>query len=210
MTAFLNQAFIQNSINALAEAVNFRLLYDLAELPAKLKHGKDIDILVAPEDMKTCIVTFKRQNFKEIAHPNIADTYIYGAPKRRMFMAQGLYFDVHTKLVVRSLDAGQWLPLDVEIQDAAWTSSSSSVAGAPLLPAPVEFTYLIARCVFDKKKFPKAQRLRIKFLSQQVDDELKHALLSKVFFAFTPVLLDAIASECWEEILQLYLRFGEY
>lgn len=210
MISFINENLVKDSLSALGSAVEFRVLYDLGEIPEKLKEGKDIDILVRPKDVRTCASALRKLNFLEVVHPNIADIYIYGAPRRRMFMKQGLYFDIHSRLVVRSLDAGQWLPLDAEIQNAAWDEADSSVCGASLLPAEVEFCYLIARCIFDKKSFPEAQHERISELAPIVDEALVHSFLSKVFFAFTPVLLSVIAAKKWEDIIPTYFKFKDY
>lgn len=210
MTTFVSASLIQTSLNSLRVDVDFRILYDLGELPDQLKKGKDIDILVRPEDVSACVSSLKKQNFKEVIHPNIADIYIYNAPRRRMFVKQGLYIDIHQKLVVRSLDAGQWLPLDIEIQYASWADPHSPEDAVSFLPAAVEFCYLIVRCIFEKKNFPMAQRERISKLSSLIDDAAKHTLLSKVFFAFTPVLISLIAAERWEDIIPSYLEFGNY
>lgn len=208
--SFLDATFVNETLEEIFDGDCARLLYDLGELPDKLLVGKDVDILIHDKDFPYLSSKLKKLNFHEVTHPNIADTYIYGALKRRMFLRKGLFLDIHSQIVVRSLDAGQWMPLDVTIQEAAWATKALTESEFPIVPREVECIYLIARCIFDKKCFPKAQRERISYLlCNQLESSHKN-MTKKVFFSFSEILLDFARRGDFDSIFKAYKNFRDY
>ncbi|MBQ6975216.1 MAG: hypothetical protein IJQ16_01500, partial [Selenomonadaceae bacterium] len=66
-----------------ANAIEYLLTKNIAdELPAKLKIGKDIDIIVHPKDYEKFKILMQNFGYKRIIHPHGKETgwrFIYGA-----------------------------------------------------------------------------------------------------------------------------------
>ena len=92
------------------------------ELPSHLKAGKDIDILVNKKDEKKFVHFFRSHNYKATNHPFKYDIFLYGVDRfefKYMNKNNQIDFDLVFQLAVRSLDAGQFIPLDKIIQESA-------------------------------------------------------------------------------------------
>lgn len=207
---YIDENLVNDVCACLRKNVDFRILYDLGEIPEKLKVGKDLDILVRGDELDLCASELKKLKFRQVIHPNSADVFIYGAKRRLMYKREGMYVDVHRQLVVRSLDAGQWMPIDMELQKAAWSLEPTKSGNSVFLPPVIEFSYLVARCIFDKRGFGFAQRERLTALNNNLKKQTRNEYLSKIFFAFTPVLIEMIEMNSWDEIVSAHSQFGNY
>jgi hypothetical protein len=128
------------------------------ELPGKLKEGKDIDLLVHKDDLEKWIPFFKTIGFNVIQHPLRNDVFLYETDPFVFLLHKesGLIIDLNFQLCVRSLDKGQWIPLDQEIQLSAFENKIFEETPLGLnywtLGKEDRFITLITRSIFDKKK----------------------------------------------------------
>jgi|SaaInlStandDraft_6_1057023.scaffolds.fasta_scaffold75642_2 hypothetical protein len=185
------------------------------EIPSNVEIKKDIDILVKYQDKVSFINFFKQNNFQQISHPHKDNIFLYGVNKFEFFVnSANVLFDLNFQIAVRSLDAGQWIPLDQSIQESAWKHKRFEQLGEDLgywtLSYEDEFVSLVARSIFDKKEFQSGYRIRINELVGLIDKEDVVEKLNMVFFKFTPYLLSYIEQNDYENIIKNYLEFKEY
>ena len=105
------------------EKIEYLLMRNINnELPNNLEIGKDIDILVYKKDEKQFVNFFKANNYETINHPFKYDIFLYGVDRFEFKYNNNnnILFDLNFQIAVRSLDAGQWIPLDQSIQESAW------------------------------------------------------------------------------------------
>ena len=198
--------------------LNYILMWNInTELPSALKIGKDIDILINKHDEKKFINFFKINNYRQINHPFKFDVFLYGVDKFEFKYNNSdnyIDFDINFQLLVRSLDAGQFIPLDQLIQKSAWQNKRfeklSEDFGYWTLSYEDEFVCLVARSIFDKKEFKKGHINRINELIKVVDRNNVIEKLNKIFFQYTPYLFKLLENQDYEEIIDNYLQFREY
>ena len=187
------------------------------ELPSALKIGKDIDILINKKNEKKLIHFFYSNDYVRIDHPFKHDVFLYGVDKFE-FKYKNMYnhidFDLVFQIAVRSLDKGQFIPLDKTIQDSAWKNKRfenlSDDFGYWALSYEDEFVCLVARSIFDKSKFNIGYIKRINKLINLIDQNDVLEKLNMIFFKFTPHLIKHIKEENYDEIITNYLKFKQY
>lgn len=185
------------------------------ELPAALKTGKDIDILVKKKNEKDFDRFFRNEHFEEVVHPLDNDIFLYGTDKFKMYNDRnGIIFDLNFQLAVRSLDAGQWIPLEQSIQQSAWENKRFVHADKSFhywaLSYEDEFIHLITRSVFDKRGFSSDYIEKINDIYSQINMDEVTGKLELVFFKFTFFLLEKIARREYDTIVKDYIQFKEY
>jgi hypothetical protein len=183
------------------------------ELPHDLEIGKDIDILV--KDRNMVVEVLKKNNFNKINHPHENNLFLYGVEKFEFYKNnENILFDLNFQIAVRSLDAGQWIPLDQAIQESAWQNKRFERAGGGLeywtLSYEDEFVALIARSVFDKKEFQAGYISRLDELLPMVNKDNVLKKLQFIFFKYAPLLLYQIERQNYPDIVINYLKFKEY
>jgi len=183
------------------------------ELPYHLEIGKDIDILV--KDRNKMVEILKECKFNKISHPHENNIFLYGVQKFEFYKNnENILFDLNFQIVVRSLDAGQWIPLDQAIQESAWQNKRFERAGGGLeywtLSYEDEFVALIARSVFDKKEFQAGYVSRLDELLPMVNKDNVLKKLQFIFFKYAPLLLYQIEQQNYPDIVINYLKFKEY
>lgn len=186
------------------------------ELPAGIAVGKDIDILVKKQDEGRFCAFFDKNGYEAISHPFKDNIFLYGVD-RFLFKYNNnnnILFDLNFQLAVRSLDAGQWIPLDQLIQKSAWKNRRFEQGENGFsywsLSYNDEFVCLVARSVFDKRKFEQGYIDRINELYQFVDRNDVMAKLNLIFFKFTPCLMRLISDCNYHDIVSEHLSFMEY
>jgi hypothetical protein len=186
------------------------------EIPSKLKTGKDIDILISKKNYGKFINFFKDNQYKKISHPHKYDTFLYGVDKFEFkYNANNkIIFDLNFQIAVRSLDAGQWIPLDQVIQKSAWKNKrfeqKNEDFGYWTLSHEDEMVCLIARSILDKEEFKDGYINRINELYDLIDKENIMKKLNLIFFKFTPDLIGYIENKQYSKIIQNYIQFKEY
>ena len=186
------------------------------ELPGNLKLGKDIDLLVHKHEEDKFKVFFKNNGYNTIKHPFRNDIFLYGVDKFEFKYNNNnkILFDLNFQLAVRSLDAGQWVPLDQKIQDSAWNNmrfgKSNPGLGYWTLSYEDELVMLVSRSIFDKKCFEEGYIHRIEELMTLVSLNESENKFRMIFFKFTPHLVSLISNNQYQKIIYNYLRFKEY
>lgn len=186
------------------------------ELPDNLKVGKDIDLLVQKHEEQEFKVFFNNNGYNPIKHPFRNDTFLYGVDRFEFKYNNNnkILFDLNFQLAVRSLDVGQWIPLDQEIQDSAWRNmrfeKSNSGFSYWTLSREDELVTLVSRSIFDKKNFDEGYIRRIEELMPLVSLCEVEYKLRLIFFKFTPYLVSLISNKQYQNIIYNYLKFKEY
>ena len=215
---FVTEVDLINIFNLLNQSgLNYLLLRNINnELPSNLKTGKDIDILIKKEDESKFVEFFLENNYKTIKHPLKYDVFLYGANRFefKYNINNNILFDLNFQVVVRSLDAGQWVPLDQIIQESAWKNKrfEQQIAdfGYWTLSYDDEFISLLARSIFNKREFQKGYKKRITELFKLINKEVVVKKLNMVFFKYTPCLMEMIEKQKFDEIITNYFKFKEY
>jgi hypothetical protein len=213
----VNQEEIIKIFNLLnVSSLDYILIRNInSELPDKLKSGKDIDILVKKEQKNRFINFLKKNNYCQIPHPFKNDAYLYGADKFIFFYNKknDILFDLNFQLVCRSLNAGEWIPLDQQIQNSIWENKKfikNNNFSSWFLDDEDEFLMLVVRSVFDKKEFQAGYIQRIGQLYKTIDIKKVEEKMKSIFFKYTPYLLSQINDKQYKEIIDNYIKFREY
>ena len=212
----VNQKAIINIFNKLnAAGLNYILIRNINnELPSSLRIGKDIDLLVHYNDKSEFINFLVKRGFKNIRHPYYNNIFLYGANKFEFFVNKdNVLLDLNCQLTCRSLNAGEWIPLDRKIQDSAWKNrkiNKNDKVTYYSLGTEDEFVVLVTRSIFDKKEFQKGYIDRIEQLINVIDVNDVIAKFQLIFFKFTSVLLSLLKKRQYEMILDRYISFSEY
>lgn len=184
------------------------------ELPNNLKIGKDIDILVKYEQIDDLRLFFEKNGFKKIPHPHRGNIFLYGVKKFQFYKdGSSVLFDLNFHLVCRSLDAGQWIPLDQTVQGSAWKSKrfeTKNDFSYWALSYEDEFIALIVRSIFDKREFQKGYTERILELLKLVDIDDVKTKMNLIFFKYTDTLLKQVQNKQFNNIISNYISFREY
>jgi len=184
------------------------------ELLERLDVKKDIDVLVKSRDKKKIHNFLLANQFSEIRHPLANDIRLYGVDEFRMYKnTQGLLIDINFQAVVRSLDHGQWIPLDQMIQGELWLNRRSVSVGGERVPMPAledMFVLALSRCIFDKKDFTAWHRDLLRQTLGQCNLDSLVKKLDLVFFKFAPRLIDLVKLNKFDEIIPDYLSFSDY
>ena len=184
------------------------------ELPSKLEMGKDIDILIDKKDENKIVSFFKKNGYVSIPHPFKNDIFLYGVDRFEFKYNNNILFDLNFQIAVRSLDAGQWIPLDRKIQESAWDNRRfeqiTEKFGYWALSFEDEFICLVARSIFDKKEFQSGYVKRIEELKSKINIIDVEEKLKLIFFKYTPNLFKQINNKDYKNIIKNYLQFNEY
>ena len=186
------------------------------ELPSKLVVGKDIDILVDLSD-KALFHSFMKEYGRQIIHPYSKQNgwnTIYELPEFemwRLFNGEELYIDVTYKLCCKSLMPMLWIPLDKSINEYLWNNKEyNKEKDYWELDKNTQFVYYIVRCVFDKKVFSEKYINMIELSKNDIDREIVLDFFDKIFFKFTPELMELIIEAKYDEIIHRYIAYNNY
>ena len=204
---------IFNNLNA--AGLRYILIRNInSELPDSLRIWKDIDLLVPYNERSKFINFLTEKGFKNIGHPHCNDIFLYGANKFEFFVNKdNVLLDLNYQLACRSLNAGEWIPLDQKIQDSVWENKKINKIDKFTyysLGMEDEFVALVTRSIFDKKEFQKGYIKRINELINVIDVNDVIAKFQLIFFKFTSVLSSMLKKRQYEMILDRYISFSEY
>lgn len=214
--SYVNANDIINIINLLNNnEIDYMLLRNIDnKIPYNLKILSDIDILVNKSCINKVESLLISNGFYENKNHCVNDIYLYGVDKYRQFIKENVLLDFQFQLVARSLDAGQWIPLDQKIQDSTFKNKRFEKRDNDFeywtLSYNDEFIALIARSIFDKREFQAGYIDRIEEIKTKIDEEDVLEKLELVFFKYTPYLFEQINNSLYENIIQNYLQFKEY
>lgn len=115
------------------------------------------------------------------------------------------------KLCINSLMPKTWVPFDNVIQNYAWkTRRFDEKRNTYVLDDNLRYAYIIARCIFDKKKFDLNDIQLICDIENKIDFTLVESFFSVVFFGFTPLLMEMIRKKEFDNVYHTYLKFIHY
>jgi hypothetical protein len=184
------------------------------ELPDKLLFGKDVDVLVRYENRNAFRKVLLKSGFRQISHPLFNDIKLYGVHEFEMYRSKNnVLLDVNFEIAVRSLDQGQWIPLDQSIQSSAWQNMTFiNLAGVnvPVLGNEDLFVAIIVRCVYDKKYFSHWHVKKLNLLIDSCDDNILRTKLKVIFFRYSDRLLKLAMLGNYCEIIDDYLSYADY
>lgn len=188
------------------------------KLPDRLPDGKDIDILVEPDDCDRLMEAMLRAGFCRVA-PFLGKEngyrFAYGLQQNLTFLknisGMRLYIDVDTALMCLSLQPKIWIPLDKTITRKAFENRVFNKAlNCWELDDETRLIYLLARAVFNKKKFSDIYIDEIEKRKELLDHPSVISSLEKIFFRFTPELIRLLKSGSYSKIRTRYILFEDY
>ena len=208
----------ENQINDLFELINklkinYILLRNIGnEIPKKLPINKDIDLLVKEEDANRFDKLLIENGWKRKRHPLGHFPFLYGLKPFKFYYKDGIHLDICYQLACRSLNNGEWFPLDMIIQKDLWLNKIQikNKSWEYKLSKEDEFLHLITRCVFDKKHFNSGYIERIEELIEVINTKSVLDKFEVVFFKFSQTLLIKLQERKYETIINNYLQFREY
>lgn len=213
---FVSSSEILKIFNLLNEKnIEYILLRNIdTKIPYNLELLSDIDLLVKKDNFKLLNNILDKNHFFENKLHCSNDIYLYGVDKYRQFVKSDVLLDFQFQLMARSLDKGQWIPLDQIIQESAWENKRfeqlTEDFGYWTLSYEDEFVCLVARSIFDKKEFQDGYIKRINELMELINKNDVTEKFNMVFFKFTPYLMKYIEKQNYDEIIKNYLQFKEY
>lgn len=204
---------VLNAFNS--KTVRYAICRDIENaLPEDYAGEADIDLVIHPEDWKLAQGVLKPQNWFEVLHPfdNQSDfVFLYGVKRFRFFVRGSAKLDICFQLTCRSTNAGEWIPLDQEIQDSVWANRKWDDLRQCYMLSPIdEIVHLLARAYFDKKGVAEAYRLRIQELFSGMDEaDLEHRL-RLVFFRAAGEVMSCLRSGEIGKIVTRVTAFHDY
>ena len=188
------------------------------ELPKNLKDGKDIDILVHPDDRIKFAKLMSENGFLYRIHPFGVEQgwkFAYGLEKHQFWEKKYcdclFYIDVSFRLCVKSLTPKTWVPLDEKLNSSIWENQAwNEELKCPCLDEKTLFIYLFARSVFDKRNFSEKYIAEIEKRKNLLDEAEIQDLLSCIFYNFTDSLIQLAKDGRYGEIVQKFLTFKGY
>jgi len=196
--------------------LEYLLMWNIdGELPESLPEGKDVDILIRKEQETELVGFLEAHDYEEIAHPFRDDVFLYSVDKFRKMRHRknNVLLDLNFQLTCRSLNAGEWIPLDQTIQESAWENKrfqEETGFSRWTLGVEDEYVTLLARAVFTKRIFDEGYRASIDRLRNKVDERDVLQKLEKVFFKFAPYLIAQVRKGEYDTIVKNYIQFREY
>lgn len=186
----------------------------LSTLPSKVPYGKDIDLLTQDDHEPLLGLYLRSHGFTQIPHPYRDQVHLYGTkPPLRFLSPTKLPIDISSKVTVRSLDAGQWIPIHQTLHDSIWTSAYTAKIESTEIMVPCNedlLVCMICRSIFNKHSFSDDT---ISYIQQTLPSASYDQMLSKlelVFYSFAPYLLHQIKASRFDSILSTYYAFSTY
>jgi hypothetical protein len=184
------------------------------ELPDRLPDGKDVDVLARFESRGEMQRFLEGRGYTRVRHPLRSEKRLYGVHPFEMYRTRrGVLLDVCFDIAVRSLDRGQWIPLDQLIQASAWENRvfrRLATQDVPMLGNEDLFVTMVARCMFDKREFSAWHSDTLSRLLATGDEKKILDRLGVIFFGYGQRLLDHIRAKRFALIVRDYLSYSDY
>ncbi|MBQ8678844.1 MAG: hypothetical protein IJ530_03680 [Treponema sp.] len=220
MSNFVPEKSIRDFFALLNEnEIHYLLIKNICgELPGKLKGGKDLDILVHPDEITRFAKLMSENGFFYRIHPFGTEhgwKFAYGLEKHQFWQKKNspkvFYIDVCFCLCVKSLTPKTWVPLDEKLNSRIWENQVwDNELSCPCLDEKTLFVYLFARSVFDKRGFSEKYIAEIEKRKDLIDDTEIRDLLSCIFYNFTDQLIQLAKNGKYGEIFSKFLTFKDY
>jgi hypothetical protein len=212
----VDQKFIIELFNMLNQnKIEYVLLRNIGnELPNNYTSNKDIDILIHPNSKEKFHQRMKSNKWTQIKHPwDFGNNFVflYAMDKFEMFTKDNINLDVCFQLPCRSINKGEWMPLDQMIIDSVWENKYKHPEfNWYQMCTEDQLVHLISRSIFDKKQFTDLYIIEIRALYKKANLEDLTNKLNLVFFKYTPNLIKSIESNNFEIMVNDYMQFSDY
>lgn len=215
----INNNEIINLFKNLNESkIEYILLRNIGnELPNSLRIGKDIDLLINKnhQNIKNLESILYKSGYKTISHPHKNDIFLYSCDKFifKYNNSNKIKLDLQFQILCRSLNAGEWLPIDQKIQDSAWNNKvmrNNEGLSYWSLSNEDEFITLIVRSIFDKNIFLDDYKNKIIELYELIDINNVEEKLQLIFFKYSSILLNHIKTKNFNSLIDNYIMFKDY
>ena len=220
MTEFVPEKDVRAFFALLNEnEIRYILIKNIAdELPVRLKNGKDVVLIVHPEEKLRFSKLMSENGFLYRVHPFGSEQgwkFAYGLEKHQFWQKRDcdadFYIDVCFRLCCKSLTPNTWVPLDEKINGSLWEDAEwNETLNCSQLDEKRLIIYLIVRSVFDKRKFSETYISEIEKRKNLLDDAEVRDLLPCVFYKFTESLILLMKSGRYGEIIHKFLSFKDY
>lgn len=209
---------VQSLFKLLNDAnINYLLTKNIGgELPDKLKIGKDIDLIVQPEDYEKFQTLLRDAGYRKLAHPygkEVGWRFIYGAHEN-IFLRHAinlLVVDAYAELCTQTIAMNAWLPLDRIVQESIWQNKVWDAENKWwIMDNENMVIYLVTSSVFEKHGFSEVYINEIEQRKDLLASPTARQKLERIFFRFTDTLVDKVREGRYEEILVSYLTFTDY
>jgi len=217
---YIEPQYIKEFFNMLNRSeIRYVLIKNIAdELPNALKNGKDIDILVHPEDHEAFSRLMQENQYICLVPPYGIENgwrFAYSLEPsefwKRADIADDLYIDVNFRLCCHSFSEKTWIPLDRIVNADVWEHRRFDEERQWWrMDDDTTLIYLIVRSVFDKQDFRIEYIKEIEKLAGQLREPGVVNKLSRIFFGFTPLLVELLSSKKYSEIMHEYVTFVNY
>lgn len=182
---------------------NFDLIFSDTE--------SDIDVLIDESDANKLNEVMKLFGYKKYIDKGII--CLYNAKTHMHFINQQLqvHFDIVTGLFYRSLDMGQYVPIDQQLQKQILQNKIKVHKPWIYQPSPEdEIIHLCCHAIFDKKTVSERYCQRISVLFEICDKPLLRKGLSLCFFKFAPKAFELMEKKSISNLYNNYIKFREY
>ena len=218
--SYIDKNEIVNFFNLLnKEEIEYVLIKNINdELPNQLEDGKDIDILVKPDNINHFRKIIKENMFEKRIHPlgrakgwNFAYQLFECEFWQKVGIDKTLYIDISEKLCCKSLTPKTWIPLDNCINDDIWKNKQYDKDNNWwIMDDDTMVIYLIVRSIFDKREFKDGYIKGIEVRKELLINTSTKYKLSKVFFKYSDRLIELIMKGRYSDIIQDYFSFTDY
>jgi len=195
--------------------IDYVLLRNIGnELPEMFEANKDIDLLIRRESRDLFQKTLLNNGWKRVKHPwDFGNNFVflYSMDKLEFYEKDSIHLDICYQLCCRSINKGEWMPLDQMINQSVWENRIKNTKwNWYQLSSEDELVHLLTRCIFDKKIFSKEYQNRIDELMAVSNTKYLKNKLNLVFFLFSEVLLEKLVNKTYISIIESYYKFCDY
>jgi hypothetical protein len=171
----------------------------------------EIFILLNSEHKHQFRQVIKHVGGKFIKNNRKSEQFLYGMDVFNDFYYAGFVITATFQLACRSTMHGAWIPLDRTIGEYALEKRvMDTKSGLYRLEGKRDFVYKLAKCVFTDKIFSQSARREIQDYEYLISDSQLVSFLEKVFFKFTPTLIEMLKNRNFEVIIPSYYHFSDY
>lgn len=182
-------------------------------IPDAVEDGKDIDIIVMPEDYEKFLNAMLQADFERLPGESKKYFFLYKLRPDLYLKKDDAFFHAYDKLSCVSLtNMGlSKIPLDDTIQDYLWKNRIWDEKNRWWIANDkITLLFLVVRSVFDKKFFRPIYVQEIE-TRKNILDSLEFITLCKpIFFKYTSRLIQLLKAGRYDEIPQDYLHFCDY
>lgn len=182
-------------------------------IPDAVEDGKDIDIIVMPEDYEKFLNTMLQAGFERLPGESKKYFFLYKLRPDLYLKKDDAFFHAYEKLSCVSLtNMGlSKIPLDDMIQDYLWKNRIWDEKNHWwIADNKITLLFLVVRSVFDKKFFRPIYVREIEARKNLLDSPEFITLCKPIFFKYTSRLIQLLKAGRYDEIPQDYLHFCDY